>query len=354
MTPSVLSEDIPMRVCHMDSYYLGRTAQAIFTMFSVATISFALIRLMPGGPVDFVRAQLIQQQGGEADMEQINAMVEVYTNVRPDEPLYVQYWDYMTSLMVGDLGTSMWHGDPVSEILAAALPWTVFIMAISLILTFGIGIVLGAIMAYAEGSRFDLGSTLVSIFLNSVPYYVLAVILLYVLSYQGGMFPTGGRIGRGVEAGLSLEFFASALYHGILPIASLVITGFGIQALAMRGNSIRVLGEDYLRVARLRGLPKNKIALRYVGRNAILPMYTGLMISVGFMFGGAVILEEIFRYPGIGFYMVQAINARDYPLMMGAFVLITGAVVISIYIADLTYGKLDPRAGQGGGDREAY
>jgi len=297
---------------------------------------------------------MIDQYGGDVNMEQINTMGEVYTNVNPQEPVHIQYIEYMSSLLVGDLGTSMWYNDPVSEILGGALPWTVFVMSVSLVLTFGIGIVLGAVMAYSEGSRFDLVSSLVSIFLNSIPYYVLAVIFLYLLSYQSGLFPTGGRIGRGVEPGLSLEFFGSALYHAILPITSLVVTGFGIQALAMRGNSIRVLGEDYLRVARLRGLKKYHIALRYVGRNAILPMYTGLMISVGFIFGGSVILEEVFRYPGIGYYMVRAIDARDYPLMMGAFVLITVAVVISIFVADLTYGKLDPRASQGGGNRESY
>lgn len=336
----------------MVSYYVRRIVQAVLTVFTVATLAFVLIRLMPGGPVEYIRAQLMQS--GDVDADQVNALVEVYTNVHPDQPLYIQYIDYMSSLLVGNLGVSTWHGDPVSEILAEAVPWTLFIMSISLGLTFGIGIVLGAIMAYFEGSRFDASSTMASIFLSSIPYYVLAVIFLKFLSYQWGIFPTGGRVAHGVESGFSLEFFGSALYHATLPIASLVLTGFGMAALTMRGNSIRTLGDDYLRVARLRGLKKRRIALRYVGKNAILPMYTGLMISIGFMFGGAVILEEIFRYPGVGYYMIQSINARDYPLMMGAFVLITVAVVISIFIADLTYGKLDPRAGHGGGEREAY
>lgn len=332
-------------------YYTERTAQALFTVLSVATLSFVLVRLMPGGPVDFVRAQLMQQ-GGQVDPEQVNAMVEIYTNVHPDEPLYIQYIDYMGSLLVGDLGVSMWYDEPVAAILADALPWTIFVMSVSLALTFGIGIGLGAIMAYAEGSRFDSVTTIISIFLNSIPYYVFAILVVYLLGYQWGIFPTGGRVGSGHEPG-SLSFFTSALHHAILPIASFVITGFGIQALAMRGNSIRVLGEDYLRVARLRGLPDHQIALRYVGRNAILPMYTGLMISIGFMFGGTVILEEIFNYHGLGYYMFQAIETRDHTLMMGAFLVITIAVVVSVFVADLTYGKLDPRAGTGG-DNEQY
>ena len=335
------------------NYYVARTAQAIFTVFAVITFSFGLIRLMPGGPMDYVRAQL-QQEVGTVDEAQINAMVEVYTNVNPDAPLYEQYITYMINIAQGDLGVSVWFNEPVAEILATALPWTVFVMSISLAFTFGIGISLGAAMAYAEGTRFDSVATLLSIFLNSIPYYVAAIVLVYFLGYEWGLFPIGSRISSDVTAGMNVAFVASAFYHAALPIASFVITAFGIQALAMRGNSIRVLGEDYLRVARLRGLPPHDIALRYIGRNAILPMYTSLMISIGFMFGGSVILEEIFAYPGIGYYMFRGIEARDYPLMMGAFILITVAVVIGIYIADLTYGRLDPRASSGGGNREAY
>lgn len=337
----------------MANYYVARTAQAIFTLFAVVTFSFGLIRLMPGGPMDYVRAQL-QQETGNVNQAQINAMVEVYTNVQPDAPLHEQYVNYLFDIVQGDFGVSMWYGEPVSGILAAAVPWTVFIMAISLVLTFGIGISLGAVMAYAEGSRFDTVSTLCSIVLNAVPYYVAAIVLVYFLGYEWGMFPIGGRISSDVTRGLNPEFVASAAYHAALPIASFVLTAFGIQALAMRGNSIRVLGEDYLRVARLRGLPPHKIAFRYIGRNAILPMYTVFMIEIGFMFGGSVILEEIFSYPGVGYYMFRGIQARDYPLMMGAFILITFAVVVGIYVADLTYGRIDPRAGSGGGDREAY
>ncbi|WP_276257122.1 ABC transporter permease [Halomontanus rarus] len=338
----------------INKYYIERTAQAVFTVFAVVTMTFGMIRLMPGGPVSYIRSQLVQQQGSQVDMEQVNALVEVYTNVAPDEPLYVQYVEYMTSLLQGDLGVSMFYNDPVTMILASAAPWTVFVMSISLVLTFGLGITLGAVMAYIEGSRFDVSTTLVSILLNSIPYYVMAIVLVYILGYQFNWFPTGGRVSSEVATGMNLAFLRSAFYHAALPIASLVITGFGIQALAMRGNSIRVLGEDYIRVARLRGLAPHDIALRYVGRNAILPMYTGMMIAIGFMFGGSVILEEIFAYPGIGYYMFRGIMARDYPLMMGAFLIITIAVVVGIYVADLTYGKLDPRAGSGGGNREAY
>jgi peptide/nickel transport system permease protein len=331
----------------VNSYYRQRILQAFLTVFAVVTLSFGIIRLMPGGPVDYLRAQLIQQSGGEVNTERINRQVELYTNVRPDEPIWVQYVDYMISLLQGDLGTSVWFNEPVAQILGKALPWTVFLMSVSLALTFAIGIGLGAAMAYAEGTRFDTASSVVAVFFNSIPYYIAAVVMLYFLGHRWSMLPTSGRVSADVAAG-TLGWYVSVLKHSILPIASYVLTAFGLQALAMRGNSIRVLGEDYLRVARLRGLPRRVIALRYIGRNAVLPMYTTMMISIGFMFGGAIILEEIFTYPGIGFYMFKGINTRDYPLMMGAFLIITFAVVIGVLVADLTYGKIDPRAKRSG------
>jgi peptide/nickel transport system permease protein len=208
-------------------------------------------------------------------------------------------------------------------------------------------------MAYLEGTRFDTSSYVVSMFLNSVPYYVAAIIFVYVVSIQLGMLPQSGRYASGLDPGLNLDFIVSALRHAILPIVSLVVTGFGGVAITMRGNAVQEIGEDYIRVAHLRGVPGKRIATRYVGRNAVLPMYTNFMISIGFMFGGSVILEEIFAYEGLGLYLLQAINARDYPLMMGTFLIIALAVLVCILIADLTYSKIDPRISDQG-SREAY
>ncbi|GAB6878317.1 hypothetical protein JCM17823_05910 [Halorubrum gandharaense] len=138
-----------------------------------------------------------------------------------------------------------------------------------------------------------------------------------------------------------------------LPALSFIVTGYGLLALTMRGNSIQVLGEDYVRVAQLRGLPDRRIALRYVGRNAVLPLYTSLLISIGFMFGGSIILEILFQYRGIGFEMNEGIIYRDMPLMMGTFLVITFGVVIALWVGDATYGKLDPRI-KSGDEGEAY
>jgi len=325
-----------------NSYYAKRAGQSVVTVYAVVTLSFVLIRLMPGGPIDYLRAQYIRQNLSPAEIQQ---RIARYTNIETTEPLLTQYVEYMWSLINLDFGVSIFYGKPVSLLLGRAIPWTVLYMSIALCLMFVIGITMGAFMAYREGSAFDTSSTLSAILANSVPYYIAAIILLYFLGYEWSVFPTSGRMAPTTEIGFNVPFISGVLMHAALPVLSLVVTGFGGKAITMRGNAISELGEDYLRVARLRGLSERRIALRYVARNAILPMYTGILISIGTMFGGSVILEKIFTYQGVGYYVFKSISARDYPLMMGGFILITVAVVIGVLIADLTYGKLDPRAG---------
>jgi len=326
-------------------YVVKRLLQAFLTIYVVISLSFVMIREMPGGPLDYIGAQLLQGGGGT---EQLEALAETVLNINPNRPLHEQYISYMTATLQGDLGQSVWYEEPVAAILGRALPWTVMVMSIALVLTFSFAVLLGAMMAYRQGSWFD---GVVSVFgtaVDSVPYYIAAVLLLYVASFQLSIFPTGGRMSRGMEPNLSIAFFADVLYHATLPIASIALTGWGIKSLQMRGNSIQTLGSDYLRVAKLRGLADWRITIGYVAHNAVLPMYTGFVISIGFVFGGSIILEEIFSYPGLGYYLFQAINARDYPLMMGGFIVITIAVVTGLFVADLTYSRIDPRIGTGG------
>lgn len=303
--------------------------------------------------MDFLKAQMAQQVGTQMTQAEMNRRIELFTNMHPDRPLHEQYVEYIGSVLSGDLGQSMWYNEPVADILGAAMPWTIFISIVSLVLLYIIGVSLGAVMAYIEGTKFDISSSTMSIIITSVPFYIVAIVLLWFLGYQWGLFPISGHYGESVSPGFNVDFIQSILYYGALPIASLALAGFGRIALSMRGNSIQILGADYLRVARLRGLSQRRIALRYVARNAFLPMYTGMMISIGTLFGSSIILEQIFSYPGVGYYMFRAVSSRDYPLMMGTFLFITLGVVVGVYIADLTYGYIDPRAG-GGGEREAF
>jgi peptide/nickel transport system permease protein len=338
----------------MYEYFVKRTGQALFTAFVVVSLSFALVRLMPGNPADQLRGQLIRNNP-DLSQQEINRRVANYINIDLSQPLHEQYLSYVAGIVRGDLGHSISQNAPVAEILGEALPWTVFAFSVAILLMFVAGIALGALMAYWEGSRFDVGTTGIGIVLNSTPNYVTALLFLYVFGFTLGWFPTSGHLSSDVVAIVdprypvaTFQFVADAVYHASLLIAAVVITGFGGVALAMRGNSIQVLGEDYLRVARLRGLSDRRIALRYVARNAILPMYTGLLLAFGAVIGGSAILEQVFTYPGLGYYIVAAVDARDYPLMMGGFVLITLAVVIGAFIADLTYGLVDPRVTTGG------
>lgn len=330
------------------NYAVRRVAQAVLTVWAVITITFGLTRLMPGDPRTFLMAMSSGQSNVEVPPEEY--MDEAA--IDPSGSLLEQYVDYLTLLAQGELGQSIHFDQPVAAILMDGVPWTVFLVATSLPLTFGIGIVLGAFMAYYEGTTFDKALSSLSTLLNSIPFYIAAVILLMLFAYEFPIFPNRGRSPAHVDPMLSPlvpnpEFVGGVLLHAVLPVVSIVITYFGFRALAMRGNSIQVLGEDFVRVARLRGLPDNRIAMQYVGRNAVLPIYTEFMIALGVVLGNTVVLEEIFAYQGLGYYFFRAIGARDYPLIMGAFLVITIAVVIGLFLADLSYGLIDPRASTG-------
>lgn len=339
------------------NWRVQRLLQAFLTVYLVITLSFFLIRLMPGNPMDYMLAQMVGLTAGSAtvgemspeELDQMYEMMSLYLNLNPSDPMHIAYYEYMIQTLQLDLGQSMRYQEPVAELLGNALPWTLFVLSWGTLLGFFIGVILGSMMAYWEGGKLDVGLTSYSVIMGSIPYYVMALLLVVFVAYHLGWFPTGGRQPEGVTAGFNLEYILGVSYHAALPILSTIVLS-GLASLSMRGNSIRVLGEDYLRVARLRGLSDYLISVQYVARNAVLPMYTGFMVSIGTLFGGSVILEIIFVYRGVGFYLVEAARTRDYPLMMGGFMLITICVVIALLIADLTYPVIDPRAGGEGRD----
>lgn len=337
-------------------YFLTRIGQAVLTIYVVTTLSFAMIRLIPGGPIDYIKAQMARQmvQGGGSINTEVLQRVKDLTNINPNAPLHVQYFNYMSSLLQGDFGQSIWFGEPVSVVIGDALPWTLFLMVLSATAMFGIAILLGGVMAYYEGTMFDNSMTILETLSGTIPYYVFALFLLEIGAYTLGIFPERGRMTIGTTPGLNWPFMSGVLLHAFLPFLSMVLAGFGGPALQMRGNSINILGSDYLRVGRLRGLQERTLATQYVVRNAVLPLYTGFLISLASLFGGSVILERIFKYPGMGYYLVTAFRARDYPLMMAGFILLTTATVIGVFVADMTYGLLDPRIETGGANDESF
>jgi peptide/nickel transport system permease protein len=326
-------------------YLLERIVQSVITIFSVLSLSFFLIHQLPGGPLAYLKAQLASA-GNVEDAQQLQQLAEVYTGFEPNKPLWQQYVDYMSGIIFElDLGQSLWYDDSVSHLYAEAIPWTAFVMILGVLINFAIIVMFGATAAYREGSYFDYVTSSSFQVLGSIPYYVAALLLLYQFGYRWRWFPTGGKM-PSVEPGVTPAFILGVLSYAFLPILSIVIAQMG-RMLNMRGNSVSTLGEDYLRVARIRGIPSLQITTRYVVRNSILPLYTGLIITLGTVFGGSVILEQIFQYEGAGLVLFEAVVQRDYITMMGGFLVITVAVTVGIFIADLTYGMIDPRIQEG-------
>lgn len=326
----------------MLGYIIKRLVTAFCIIYVVISLSFFMVRLMPGSPVDALEAQL-NSQGGLSP-EEIQARVQAIYGVTPNAPIIQQYFSYIGHAIRGNLGTSITNpGVSVVHIISGAIPWTIFVVASALVISFIIGIAVGAAMAAFKDSKLSKGATLLVSFLSAIPNYLIAIVLLYLLTNLNHYFPSSGAYSVNVDPGFSVAFISSILYHAILPVAAFVITSFGGWALAMKGTAVSALGTEYVRAAESRGLSPGRIAMSYVGRNSMLPQITSLALQVGFLFGGSVFIETYFSYPGLGYYLIQAINSRDYSLMMGCFLLITITVIFSNFFVDLLYPAIDPR-----------
>lgn len=327
------------------SYLLRRILKALLTVFLVSSLTFFLVRLMPGSPVEVYINTLTSQYG--ISYEEAASQAAGLFSFNPDKPLIEQYWEYLTSLLQGDFGMSLVSpGTTVTEIIGTYLPWTLFSVGLALTISFTLGLLLGMVMAYKrEGPLDHVLAALGSLF-HSVPNYLVAIIIVVIFGVQLGWLPITdmrGAYSPGVEPAVSWTFVKDALYHASLPIAVYVLTTIGTWMLLMKSSTLSALDEDYVTVARARGLRDRRISTAYVGRNAVLPLFTQLAISVGFVVGGSLLIERIFQYQGIGFVLFDSINRRDYPMMQGIFLIVTFSVVIANLLADLLYSRLDPR-----------
>jgi peptide/nickel transport system permease protein len=335
-------------------HYLRRIGQSVFTMLSGLFLTYALYRIIPGSPLQNIIADIVERNPENIDSEQIARIAETMTGINPEEPIIVGFFDYVAGIVLrGDFGTSILYQDPVFDILFRAMPWSIFISVYGLMLGITSTILVGVVMAWHEGSVLDKGGTVLVLLVNSVPYYVAAIVMLSLLAFQWGLFPAGGHAPRAAEPGFNPGFMIGILYHGALPILSMFLLGFASGSLGMRANTVSVVGSDYLRSARLRGVSTNRILTRYLTRNAILPLYTGFVIGIGVLFSSSVITEQIFAYQGAGWFLFEAATNSDYPLVMGAFIFFGGVTVLGILVADLTYGLIDPRA-ESGSSRETF
>jgi peptide/nickel transport system permease protein len=328
----------------LTSYTFRVILQGLFTIWAVMTFTFVLIRLMPGNPIQIKIDQLMNQ--GIPYEEAANQAASLY-DFDPNAPLPEQYIAFIAKLARGDLGESVTGGGTsVLSIILQFLPWTLFSVGSGLVISFLLGIILGTAMAYWRGGIFDNVMTVFASVMYGIPDYVIALLLLIVAGVQLKLFAVGelrGGVDPGIDPGFTLEYIGSLLKHAFLPVLTYVLSSVGGWILTMKSSTIATLGEDYITIAKARGLSERRILTSYVGRNAMLPLITRLAISVGFVVGGSVIVEELFQYPGLGRSLLKAINGRDYTTMQGIFLMISMAVVASNIAADLMLGWLDPR-----------
>lgn len=319
---------------------LYRTVMAVVMVFVVSSITFFLIRLMPGNPIASMIVAF-EQQGMTA--EQAMNRVQLVMNLMPNQPIWQQYVDWLGQLVQGNLGQSIQQsGVPVSQLIFNALPWTLITVSVGLLISYIVGIVLGVVSAYVRDrwvSSFidNFGSVA-----HAVPAFVTAVALLYVFTVVWHVFPSNGAYSITVLPGFNWPFILSFIYHMVLPTFTYVLTGFGSATLAMKASTITTLNEDFMMAARIRGLPQDKL-MGYLGRNSILPLFTGFMLAIGGMFSGSIFIEGTYAFPGIGGLLNGAIGTRDYPVIEGCFMLTTATVIVANLLADLLYSKLDPR-----------
>lgn len=322
-------------------YIARRLLISLVLIYVVITVTFFLVHLLPGSPYTLMVNQLVKQGYNRVQAEQQAAALFGY---QVNTPILRQYVAYMGQLLHGNLGTSlMYPGQPVLRLILRAVPWTVFIVLVSLVASFGIGVLIGTLSAYRRGGWFDRIATILTSLLNGVPQYLTALLLFYFLAILAALFPIGGAYAPGYAPGLNLGFFLSALYHAILPMTAFLLSSFAGWSLSMKSNTVSVLGEDFITAARAMAIDERHIVTSYVARNAILPQFTTFVLSIGYMFGGALFVEQIFNYPGLGQLFLMGTNNRDFPLMEGCFLLLTVTVVMANVAADLLYSRIDPR-----------
>lgn len=326
--------------------WIRRIVVLILTVFFAMTVTFAVIRLMPGDPAQTMAMDMVRNQG--IPYQDALNQAKLILNYDPSVPLHIQYVKYVKGLLQGNMGESMAYRKPVISVIMGALPWTLFVLSFAILISFIIGILLGMYIAWKRKTLLDPVVSVYASIAGSIPDYIVALLLITVFSVSLGWLPSRGPYDSSVTPGFNIDYILSVIKHAILPISAYVITGLGGWALTMKGNAMSVLGEDYIMAAKARGLSDRRIITAYVGRNALLPLITSLAISFGMMFGGSPLVENIFVYPGVGYFLNQAIGRRDYLLMQGMFLMITVAVVIANLIAELLYTVLDPRVKEEG------
>jgi peptide/nickel transport system permease protein len=318
-------------------YILRRIASAVFTLWVALTINFLLPRVMGGEPADYIASTVAMGS------QEYAAALRVQFGL--DKGIFEQYGRYLVQLCRGNLGISFSiFPVPVSSIITRAIPWTLLIVLSATLISFAIAWLLGTLAALKQGRLFDQIAVGAAFYIQSTPYFFVGMLILMGLSFYLGWFPMAHAMPVGIPAGTPwYHLIGSICYHAFLPVLSLVVVSLAGRMVMMRSNILQIFSEDYITLAQAKGLKRSKILIKYALRNALLPSFTGLMLSLGSAVGGAITTELIFSYPGIGLTIMNAIYNQDYPLIQGCFAIIALCVVVMNLLADLLYPLLDPR-----------
>ncbi|WP_234998666.1 ABC transporter permease [Demequina sp. NBRC 110057] len=322
-------------------FLLRRLAFYLFTAWAAITINFFLPRMLKGDPV----TAYLQKNQGKVSPEAIDSLRTLF-GLDSDASLWQQYVDYWGQLLRGDLGVSFSNGlAPVSEVIASAIPWTVGLVGLATIISFLLGTTLGSIVGWRRGSRADYVVPFATFF-STVPYFWMALVVIALFSTTLGWLPASHAYDKGSVPAWSWDFIGEVIAHGTLPALTIIVSSLGGWILGMRNMMVTVLDEDYVTVAQAKGLRQRRVLTQYASRNAVLPQLQSFALSLGFIVGGTLVMEMVFSYPGLGKLLLDATNAKDYPLMQGLFLVITLAVLVANILADVAYAVLDPRTRQ--------
>jgi len=321
------------------AFIIRRLEFFLITLWAALTINFFLPRLMPGNPAE----AMISNFHGRLNPQALHAL-EVAFGVNNNENIFAQYGEYLRNIATGNLGNSLtFFPVPVMQVIGEALPWTLGLIGLTTVLSFILGTLIGMIAAWRRGGAADSVLPVVFIVTSAFPYFWIGIICIYVFSLQLGWLP--GNLAYNVDGSIALswDFLGQVLKHGILPAMTILVTSIGGWILTMRNTMITTLSEDYVRMAKAKGLGSLRVMVLYAGRNAILPNITGFAMSLGFVLSGALLTEIVFSYPGLGYILYQAVTNEDYPLMQAIFLIITVAVLCAVLLADVANALLDPR-----------
>jgi peptide/nickel transport system permease protein len=320
-------------------FLVRRLGFLLVALWAALTLNFFIPRLMPGNPAEAMMARF----RGHVNPSALSAL-EAAFGIGKHQSLISAYFQYLGNTLHGNLGISIsYFPIPVSTMIMRALPWSLGLVGLSTVIGFLVGTGVGAISAWRRGGKLDAVLPPTFIVISAFPYFWVGLLAIWLFAVTLNWLPILGGYNETAVEMWSWSFVGDVLTHAILPAFTIVITSIGGWILTMRNNMITVVAEDYVKMARAKGLKPQRILWQYAGRNAMLPSLTGFAMSLGFVISGAILVEYVFNYPGLGFMLLQAVQNEDYPLMQALFLLITVAVLLAIFVSDIVTAVLDPR-----------